>query len=113
MSVLNAKTAGVLESIRRSLEEAGGKVQIYDDGQGFKEIFPDPYNQTYDSHLLAGAGNGKTVEKLAAAALKELMPRQSTLGALDVFRFVDEYVMKRAKGKLARAVRWNSKSYPD
>jgi hypothetical protein len=110
-----ARLALKLEELRRSLEESGGKVAIYDDGGGFKEIFPDPYNQTYDSHLLAGAGNSKTVEKLAAEKLRVLakMRDLSTMTALDVFREVDDYVMKHAKGKLARAVRWNSKSYPD
>lgn len=102
-----------LEALRRSLEEASGKVQIFDDGSGFREIFPDPYNQTYDTHLLAGAGNSKTIERLATAALMQLRDKQGGMSASDVFTFVDDYVKKHAKGKLARSVRWNSKSYPD
>ena len=109
---MRAQIVSKLEELRRSLEESGGKIHIYDDYGGFKEIFPDPYGQTYDSHLLAGAKNGKTVERLATAALRELKPKQAELTASAVFTLVDEYVMKHG-GKTARAVRWNSKSYPD
>ena len=118
---MNPKTNAVLENVIRALKraalfESGSRVEIHadDDGgrmAGFKSIPAGADSQTYDSHLV-GDNNGKTVQKLAAAALRELLKQGGSPTTSEVFDFVDEYVMKHG-GKRARRVRWNSKSYPD
>jgi len=110
------KANAVLENIKRVLAEGAGRVEIHADDNGgrlagFKEIPAGADGQTYDSHLV-GDNNGKTVQKLAAAALKQLLQKGGNPTASEVFAFVDDYVMQHG-GKRARKVRWNSKSYPD
>lgn len=85
-----------------------GKIQVRDNG--FKEIYPDPYNQTYDSYLIDHR-NPKTVQALAMRALGQLQGKMG-LSYSDVVDFVNNYVAENTKGRWTRVI-WNSKSYPD
>ena len=77
---------------------------------GFRVVYPDPYNQTYDSCLI-GSPNPKTVVRLGTEALK-LLERKPNLDRKTVVDFVNQYVAEKSGGKWTR-VSWNCKSYPD
>lgn len=83
-------------------------------GGSVREIYPDPYNQTYDSHLIHSK-NPKTVQKFALEGLREFVktvPDYSSLPFSAVCGFVNGYVSSATKGRWTRVL-WNSKSYPD
>lgn len=84
-------------------------------GGSVREIYPDPYGQTYDSHLICSK-NPKTVQKFALDGLRAFV--EAELGDVSdatfytVYDFVNGYVSEKSKGRW-KSVRWNSKSYPD
>jgi hypothetical protein len=78
----------------------------------FKVVYPDPYNQTYDSYILHR--NPAKVNKVAVEALKSLEKAWNPgmfPNASAIMKFVDTWVTK-ALGKEVH-VHWTSKSYPD
>ena len=77
---------------------------------GYRVVYPDPYNQTYDSCLI-GHLNPKTVIRLGTEALT-LLQRRPNLDKKTVVDFVNQYVAEKSNGKWTR-VSWNCKSYPD
>jgi len=79
-----------------------------------KEIYPDPYGQSYDSHLICSK-NPKAVQRAAMEGLREfvkLYPNHSEVSFSTLTNFLDSYVGSATKGRWTH-VRWNSKSYPD
>lgn len=87
-------------------------------GGSVREIYPDPYGQTYDSHLICSK-NPKTVQKFALDGLRAFVECNPYCEGDDhgvtfytVYDFVNAYVAEKSKGRW-KTVRWNSKSYPD
>ena len=79
-----------------------------------REVYPDPYGQTYDCHLIHSQ-QPKTVQKLAFEALKEFVktyPDYANMSFSAVTDFLDLHVAAGSKGRW-KHVSWNSKSYPD
>lgn len=82
-----------------------------------REVYPDPYGQTYDCHLI-DSRNPKTVQKFALEGLREFVKVMTELGGYDhasfseVASWIDAYVSRKTNGRWT-SVRWNSKSYPD
>ena len=79
-----------------------------------KEVYPDPYNQTYDSHLITH-DQPKTVQRVALCGLHEFVKQNPSYSDIDfsvLQDFLNAYVSAGTKGRCDR-VRWNSKSYPD
>lgn len=104
-------TGDQIEAAQRAAYGPNGYThQLHD--TGYRTKYPDAYGQTFDSHLI-GENNGKTVQRLASQALKELAKQSaSTMTNQQVEKFVDDYVSKASKGRF-KTVKWNSKSYPD
>jgi hypothetical protein len=113
LSLSNSRgmTGDQIEATQRAAYGPNGYThQIHD--TGYRTKYPDAYGQTFDSHLI-GENNGKTVQRLASQALKELASQSaSTMTNQQVEKFVDDYVSKASKGRF-KTVKWNSKSYPD
>lgn len=88
-----------------------------DYGGTVREIYPDPYGQTYDCHLI-DSRNPKTVQHYALEGLREFVKVLTELGGYDhasfseVRSFVNNYVNRKTIGRW-KYVSWNSKSYPD
>jgi hypothetical protein len=85
-----------------------------DYGGNVKEVYPDPYNQTYDSHII-DSRQPKTVQRFALEALRLFVkenPNYRGMSFGDVAKFLGDYVSQKTGGKWSY-VRWNSKSYPD
>jgi hypothetical protein len=83
-------------------------------GGSVRVVYPDPYGQTYDSHLICSK-NPKTVQRAALSGLRafvEMHPDYSSLEFSAVYNFLNDYVSKATLGRW-KSVRWNSKSYPD
>jgi len=79
-----------------------------------REVYPDPYGQTYDCHLIHSQ-QPKTVQRLAFEALKEFVkinPDHADMPFSALTEFLDLHVAAGSKGRWKR-VSWNSKSYPD
>lgn len=113
LSLSNSRgmTGDQIEAAQRAAYGPNGYThQLHD--TGYRTKYPDAYGQTFDSHLI-GENNGKTVQRLASQALKELAKQSaSTMTNQQVEKFVDDYVSKASKGRF-KTVKWNSKSYPD
>ena len=113
LSLSNSRgmTSDQIEATQRAAYGPNGYThQLHD--TGYRTKYPDAYGQTFDSHLI-GENNGKTVQRLASQALKELAKQSaSTMTNQQVEKFVDDYVSKASKGRF-KTVKWNSKSYPD
>lgn len=83
-------------------------------GASVRVVYPDPYGQTYDSHLICSK-NPKTVQRYAVEGLRAFVksvPDHQSLSFWKVSEFVNGYVNEATKGRWT-SVRWNSKSYPD
>lgn len=113
LSLSNSRgmTSDQIEATQRAAYGPNGYThQLHD--TGYRTKYPDAYGQTFDSHLI-GENNGKTVQRLASQALKELSSQSaSTMTNQQVEKYVDDYVSKASKGRF-KSVKWNSKSYPD
>jgi len=79
-----------------------------------KEVYPDPYGQTYESHLICSK-NPKAVQRAAINGLRafvEMHPDYSNMSFSTLTDFLNDYVSQATRGRWT-SVRWNSKSYPD